>query len=61
MYIKILNSLGDPCTHFLYGIVYPQQHKSRDSNQSLSDGLFFRELMDISTQENPSILMGTIL
>ena len=25
-------------THFLYGIVYQQQHKSRDSNAYLSDG-----------------------
>ena len=25
-------------THFLYDIVYQQQHKSRDSNVCLSDG-----------------------
>ena len=28
---------GDPCTHFLYDIVYQQQHKSRDLNAYLSD------------------------
>ena len=29
-------------THFLYGIVYQQQHKSRDSNACLSDGSIHR-------------------
>ena len=28
--------IGEPCTHFLYGIVYQQKHKSRDSNRCLS-------------------------
>ena len=27
--------IGDQCTHFLYGIVYQQQHKSRDLNRCL--------------------------
>ena len=33
---KDIYSIGDPCTHFLYGIVYQQQNKGRDSNRCLS-------------------------
>ena len=29
--------IGDPCTHFLDGIVNQQQHKSRDLNRCFSD------------------------
>ena len=40
LYKDIVLNVDDPCTHFLYGIVYQQQYKSRDSNQCFSDGSF---------------------
>ena len=39
--------VGDPCMHFLYDIVYQQQHNSRDSNACLSDGSFGFPMLDL--------------
>ena len=44
---KDINCIGDPCTPFLYGIVYQQQHKSRDSNRCLSGASFHYYLLSI--------------
>ena len=48
--LVIFYCIGEPCTHFLYGIAYQQQQKSRDSNRCLSGASFNGKFC--STNEN---------